>query len=201
MSPTAWIVLSVAIVSVLGGCGDDEASVRTEPEARLQETSPLPDRATGGSTVEGGANSQGDPGARTVPTSDGTPAVILPARPTAMSVRGGAGCVAQGTIGLPPRPGLRARLVGRTVGVNYTVGSAPARCRPKYLRLTLNVSADGQTDARTYRVDAAGSGHRRMAIPEYFAATPDVVRASTVTRDGRRSPVVSVRIRGSLGSD
>jgi hypothetical protein len=79
--------------------------------------------------------------------------------------------------------------------VSYYFARLEDRCMPSRLQLTL-ATESGQNPSLTRFYPIRGLRARQsVAVPEFFVGAPDVVRANTVTRDGRRSQVVSVLVR------
>ena len=97
-------------------------------------------------------------------------------------------------VDFPPPPTISARRVAsRRVSIRWTMPSAPARCRP--VHLLLSVVASGTTAAPTNLslARAARRGKRMIAYPD-FLAPPNTALASAYTADGRRSRTVRVAI-------
>jgi hypothetical protein len=187
----------VVVMLALAACADSEPS--GSPDTERQSSGQA--RASGDRTGDeaGSTTDQvqlpepGADGSRTITGEGGTPAIILPPEPRRTTVPASRGCEKkQGNPEQPPTPGLRADRAGRVVFVTYDLPALPARCKPHSVRLTLYVTATGLSQTFNYRIRS--DGRQRVPVPEHFTS-PDVVRASTVTSDGRRSDVASVRIR------
>lgn len=207
MSRRLRILLVAAGVGAMSGltmgCGDEEprgtGTERGDAEAQRPPSDP-------GGAAEGGDRADtadraperppavtGPDGSRTFTTEDGAPERILPPLPDETVVDPEQGCRGGGDEPPPPAPGLRASPGDGVVAFHYSVGAWSARCRPYQIRLTLYVSETGLS--RTWNYPIRRSGRQDVGIPEYYDHEPDVARASIITRDARRSDVVSVLIR------
>lgn len=120
----------------------------------------------------------------------------LPARPSETTVRPSRGCTGSAKEPLPPRPGLRARRLGAsTLLVRVTFAGVPRRCRPTWIRLTLDVNDDPlPPDAGLFKV-AQLRRPLKVAIPPRVR-NADVIRASSVMRSGASSRSTPVLIVG-----
>lgn len=189
------VVLLVVGLSLASGCGSENGSEDSQdPDASASSRS----KEQSGSTVQGPSERDGE---RVLRAADGTPAIILPPKPTATRTRPSPSCVKEKSSGesqgvlLPPTPGVSVRAVDqRVVTISYRVARGHSACKPTLLRLTIQTSKDGASITSTYPLRAL-VGDMRVAVPDHFTASPDVVRASTVTATGTRSNVSSVNAR------
>lgn len=173
-TPTAAVLLSLVMsVTGCGGCGD------SAPAGRDVGTRPRTITAKSGGTT------------------------ILPSRTGTRTTAPSRTCVAAKSYGaqgaesvlLPPSPGLTARLGSDAVLVSYRLPEVDPRCRPRIIQFTLASESGGDPSlTRSYPVRRRRA-QQAVGVPGFYADDPDVVRASTVTSDGRRSPVVSVLVR------
>jgi hypothetical protein len=200
--------LAVLLVAIAGvGCADD--SPDNEPGGREATRA-------GGSSVtsstdsarpspQGGAQAptrSDDSHVRTTTLPNGT-IVIQPLPPTNTAVPPGKGCAsatidrdgAKGVVKVPPRPGLSARASGRVVHVRYDTGAALPRCAPDFMSILVDDNDDPRPPvARRFFLRAGRAQSLTIRLPAYFAGAPNVVRATTGTRDGRLSPTARAQI-------
>lgn len=102
------------------------------------------------------------------------------------------------TILVPPRPVVHAVAVTeRTTRVEWRFGEMPPACRPASVLVSVDASkSSSATPTTEYHVVRELSGTVEIRYPE-FLPPPDEARVSGVTRNGRRSDTVFVRIERS----
>lgn len=135
------------------------------------------------------------PDGRRVTKGAGGGLTILPAPPKAAETEPSLGCEREdGAPPRPPRPGLRAVASSRrSLIVNYRFRRLARDCAPYWILLTL-ARGDGAEPSinRTHR--ARPEARIVARAPSYWRVRPDVVRASAITRDGRRGHSTSVKV-------
>lgn len=203
-----WMVLTLSLY----GCGDqngagangDRAKTVAPPSpSRAIPQEPSNRRPASGSPAKSPpsnglspAQSRVLPDGRRMRQDESGGLVILPAPPKATKTRPSGGCIG-GTSGSPgpPTPGIQPVGASRgAVTVIYTFRSLPSGCMPESIILTL-ARSDG-TEASFNQVHRIIEPQGRIVarVPSYWRTTPDVLHASAVTRDGRRSRSASVRL-------
>lgn len=204
----AVLAAALSVFALAGGCGGDEESSGPSDD---------PSEQGAGSQAPKGAEetqSQRPPSSEeeslegpdvgrptTITGPGGVPTIIRPGLPQTQVAQPSDGCVRRRRGGgltplvLPPRPGLRAQRVDDdSIVVRYALPARDPRCRPFRLRLTLYSSGpEGGSDTELHRIRGRRGRIRLQASS--VAPPPDVARASTVMRDGLRSPVASVLIQ------
>jgi hypothetical protein len=121
---------------------------------------------------------------------------ITPERPRTHATRPGRGCVIKELslrtggskrFAFPPRPGIAAERVDEdAVSVAYDLGAVDPRCRPVWLKLTLDVNDDGQSGATTNARIREPQGEITLEVTDGVRGA-DVLIASVRTSDGRPS--------------
>lgn len=206
--PYATLGFAASFLVLAAGCGGDDEPSGSNGQRPDRETSSRTSTSHGeeksparASRREPAPQTPVDPGPRTITGPGGVPTIIRPELPSARVAHPSAGCIHRRRSGglsplvLPPQPGLRARrLQGGSILVSYELPAATTRCRVFRLRLTLYSSgADGGSQTRLRPISGRTGEYRLNASS--FAQPPDVARASTVMRNGIRSPVASVLIQ------
>lgn len=180
------------------GPGSDERH-GTQREPRQGVIKSGADRETGESTRPRRRGDSDEPSRpRTIRTKGGG-TIVLPAPPTRTAAEPSSNCSlppTPETEASPPLPGVTARAeASGHIRVRYWFRARPRRCQPHEVVLTL-FSSDGTNPSISRPYPLRGRVTERVVVPPaYFRTTPDVIRARSVTRDGRLSPNVSVRVR------
>jgi hypothetical protein len=162
--------------------GDSARPLRTKREGDLSEQAPV---ASGRSQK------------RRVRMPGGSVIVLAP-RPVQETVKAGRGCRTK-TVGsrellFPPRPGLSAsRLPRDRVRVSYRFRHISRRCRPAYVEVLIDVSANAIPPDKTLGVVRGTQGTVTIPVdPDLREA--DVVRAIARTKSGLPSDAATVLI-------
>jgi hypothetical protein len=117
----------------------------------------------------------------------------LPSERCASSLLERAGATVSVTV--PPRPGLSAQLAGGAVRIRYDTGDPPQRCRPSFISILVDNDTDPHPPrGRRLWLRGLHESSLIMPVPDYFDSAPNVVRATTGTRDGRLSPTARVLV-------
>jgi hypothetical protein len=94
----------------------------------------------------------------------------------------------------PPRPGLRAELVGNEVRVSYRFAEVPQECRPATVVIGIGTSRGIETAPSTQVDVSFPGGQEVIPVPEHWRHRPDVASAGAMTADGTAGPAGTVRI-------
>lgn len=199
-------LICVGLAAFAVGCNDDPAEERSshaqngpsDSQARLGTRSGSSPSGGRGPTLRGDTRREG--GSRTIRTPSGG-LLVTPRLPTARQIEPAGVCAGpfRGPRGqkayLPPKPGLAAEWQGRRhVLVTVAFGATPRRCRPRRVRLTLDVNDDGQPGVSRVYVFNARTQRVRLSRPPYLTAKPDVVAASAIDRRGLTGQAATVLI-------
>jgi hypothetical protein len=96
---------------------------------------------------------------------------------------------------VPPAPGLQAQLSGRELHIVLDTTGAPAACAPTFAGLIVEDDSDPrQRFSHNLRLRRQGRHELVLPLPPQIRETPDTVRATLGTDDGKLSATVSVAI-------
>lgn len=199
MSTTGRAALAAMCVAVGGvasvglGCGADPEPPRAPAESSTTgstggtstgsgaapnggETTPKPPPIEGEERFPPGTRPRTLPDGSIAYRSPGGGAIIKEPVTKRRSARPKGGCGRYS--GEPPRPGLRAKLVGRAVRFYYDFGDVPGACRPESVFLTFSTSLGPEAPNVDQRRIAETKGVIEVAIPDWWRSLPQQAGAS-----------------------